>query len=243
MTSKLAWVAVGGLGIGIAALSLAYALSGDELRRFAGRDYFFGASCRGDDSKAGDKPGTGRTERRWTWDGGDTVEVALPAHVHYRAGDGSEVIVRGLADAVANVRIKGSRISSDCVRMFGPGDLDITLPGRLFKVVSVSGSGTVVMDNLAQPALAVRISGSGSLSAQGTSDQVTVSIAGSGRAKLASLATKQLTVDISGSGKLEAAPQDVADVRISGSGNVHLLSRPASLRSQTSGSGGITTGP
>lgn len=243
MTSKLAWVAVGGLGIGIAALSLAYTLSGDELRRFAGRNSFFGASCRGDDSKAGDKAGTGQTERRWSWDGGDTVDIAAPVRVHYRAGDGTEIIVRGPADAVDNVRIKGGRISSDCARLFGSNDVDITLPGRAFKAVSISGSGTVVMDDLAQPALAVRIAGSGSLSAQGASDQVTVSISGSGRARLAELATKQLTVNISGSGRLEAAPQDVADVKISGSGNVHLLSRPASLRSQTSGSGRITTGP
>ena len=243
MTGKLAWVAAGGLGIGVAALSLAYALGGDELRRFVGRDSFFGTSCRGDDTKAGDKVGTGQIERRWTWDGGDTVDIALPARVHYRAGDGAEVIVRGPADAVANVRIKGSRISSDCVRMFGPGDLDITLPGRVFKGVSISGSGTVDMDNLSQPALAVRISGSSSLRAQGTSDQVTVSIAGSGRARLADLVTRQLTVDVSGSGNLEAAPQDAADIRVSGSGRVRLLSHPASLRSRTSGSGRITTGP
>ena len=243
MTSKIAWVAAGGLGIGIAALSLAYVLSGDELRRFVGRESAFGPSCRGDDTKAGDKPGTGRPERRWMWDGGDTVDIALPANVHYRSGDGAEVIVRGPADAVANVRINGGRISSDCVRLFGSGDVDITLPGRVFKGVSISGSGHVVMDKVAQPALAVRISGSGSLRAQGTTDQVTVSIAGSGRARLADLATKQLTVDISGSGNLEAAPEDVADVRISGSGNVRLLSRPATLRSQTSGSGRITTGP
>ena len=38
---------------------------------------------------------------------------------------------------------------------------------------------------------------------------------------------KQLTVKISGSGNIEAAPKDDADINISGSGNVRLLSRPA----------------
>ena len=51
---------------------------------------------------------------------------------------------------------------------------------------------------------------------------------------------KQLTVDISGSGKVEAAPKDTADVRISGSGDVKLLSRPANLTSKVSGSGRIS---
>ena len=45
---------------------------------------------------------------------------------------------------------------------------------------------------------------------------------------------------ISGSGNVEAAPKDEADLTISGSGNVRLLSRPASLRTKVSGSGRIS---
>ena len=96
------------------------------------------------------------------------------------------------------------------------------------------------MENVSQPDLDLRISGSGTVRAQGSVDQATIKVSGSGEARLGDLAMKQLTVDISGSGKVEAAPKDTADVRISGSGDVKLLSRPANLTSKVSGSGRIS---
>ena len=92
----------------------------------------------------------------------------------------------------------------------------------------------------ASPTSTLRISGSGTVRAQGSVDQATIKVSGSGEARLGDLAMKQLTVDISGSGKVEAAPKDTADVRISGSGDVKLLSRPANLTSKVSGSGRIS---
>ena len=47
-------------------------------------------------------------------------------------------------------------------------------------------------------------------------------------------------VDKEFEGKVEAAPKDAADVGISGSGDVRLLTRPASLHSKVSGSGRVT---
>ena len=46
-----------------------------------------------------------------------------------------------------------------------------------------------------------------------------------------------------GSGDVEAAPTDDADIRISGSGKVNLLTRPARLNAKVSGSGRITQPP
>ena len=96
------------------------------------------------------------------------------------------------------------------------------------------------MENVNQPDLAFKISGSGTVRAQGTVDHATINVAGSGDARLADLAMKELTAKISGSGKVEAAPKDVADIKISGSGDVRLLSRPTRLTSQVAGSGRIT---
>ena len=39
---------------------------------------------------------------------------------------------------------------------------------------------------------------------------------------------------------VEAAPKDTADIKISGSGDVKLLSRPVTLTSKVSGSGRIS---
>ncbi|MFI5001360.1 MAG: GIN domain-containing protein, partial [Reyranellales bacterium] len=189
-----------------------------------------------------DKNSAAASERRLKWDGGDTVDIALPATVHYRSGEGDEVIVRGAPDVVANVEIYGGRIRLDC-HGSRARSVDITLPGRAFRRVSLSGSGKVRMENISQPELALKIAGSGAFSAQGSVDRVTVSIAGSGDASLAELAVKQLTVKIAGSGNVEAAPKDVADISLSGSGNVRLLTRPARLRSHVAGSGRISQAP
>ena len=229
----LGWIAIGGLGIGVASLSLAYALGGRDLHRLP-FDIASTASC-GESAKAG-----GPSVRRLAWDNGDTIEIAVPGTVTFRGGQGSEVVVRGSPDLVAHVEVRGSRLVLDCHGWTAGRDLEITLPGRAFRNIRVSGSGKLVMENVSQPDLDLRISGSGTVRAQGSVDQATVKVSGSGEARLGDLAMNQLTVDISGSGKVEAAPKDTADVKISGSGDVKLLSRPANLTSKVSGSGRVS---
>jgi hypothetical protein len=235
MARPLVWIAAGGLGAGAVFLSLAYATGGHDLGRLFDHGLLLARSC-GD----GAAPGTQTSERRFSWTGGDTVDIAGSANVRYRGGEGSEVVVRGAPDAIAHVDIKGGHIAFDCHGFAGPHAVEITLPGRAFRRVRLSGSGRLVMENLEQPELAVRISGSGDLRAQGAVDHVTIRMAGSGNARLAALAVKQLTVDIAGSGNLEAAPLEEADVKIAGSGDVRLLSRPTRLRSKVSGSGRVS---
>jgi len=227
----LGWIAIGGMGIGIASLSLAYALGGRDLHRLPFD--FLSASC-------GEVAKGSPSVRRLAWDNGDAIEISVPGTVTFRGGQGSEVVVRGSPDLVANVEVRGSRLLLDCRGWRAGRDLEITLPGRVFRDIRLSGSSKLVMENVSQPSLALGISGSGSVRAQGSVDQVSIKVSGSGDARLGDLAMKQLSVDISGSGKVEAAPRDNADVRISGSGDVKLLSRPVTLTSKVAGSGRIS---
>ena len=231
MIRNLGWIAIGSLGIGIASLSFAYAIGGHDVETFgfAERWGVGGSSC-------GDSAGP--TERRLAWDGGDSVELSLPGTVRWRAGEGDEIVVRGAPGPVAHVQVHGNRLVLDCR---GRGSsLEVTLPGRAFRRVAIAGSGNVVMENVNQPELALRISGSGSMRAQGAVDRLSVNVAGSGDARLGELSATQVSVHIAGSGKVEASPKDSGDVSISGSGDVKLLTRPADLRTKVSGSGRIT---
>lgn len=225
----LGLIGFGGLGIGIASLSLAFALGG-------GRDLDTFGITDGWDSACGN--GTGPSERRLAWDGGNSVELTLPGTVRWRGGEGGEIIVRGAPGVVARVELRGDRIVLACRGR--AGSLEVTLPGRPFQRIGIAGSGNLVMENLNQPELALRISGSGSMRAHGNVDRLSVKISGSGNARLGDLAVRQATVHVSGSGKVEASPKDLADVTISGSGDVKLLTRPADLRSKVAGSGRIT---
>ena len=234
MVRSLGWIAIGGLGIGVVSLSLAYATGGSSLRRMVDLGLSSVGTCNGNGATA--------SERRLKWDGDDQVDVAGSVVVHYRGGEGDEVIVRGAPEAVANVTVQGGRIAINC-HDGRARTVDITLPGRTFRKIHLSGSGKVLAENVHQPNLALGISGSGSLRAQGSVDRLTVSITGSGGAKLGDLAVQQLTLKVTGSGSIEAAPKDVADITVSGAGNVKLLTRPAQLRTHVSGSGRITQAP
>ena len=235
MSRTLGWIATFGLGIGIVSLALAYAFGGRDLHRLLDRGLSVAQSCEGttkDDALA--------SERRLAWTGGDSIDIALPATVRLRGGEGSDIVVRGAPDTIAHVEVRGGRITLNCRWSAAARRVEITLPGQAFRRVGVSGSGKVMLENLNQPELALSISGSGSIHGQGSVGQLAVSVAGSGNARLADVAVKQLKVNISGSGNVEAAPKDGADISISGSGNVRLLSRPTRLEQHIAGSGRIT---
>ena len=69
---------IGGLGIGIVCLSLAYATGGSPLRRMVDLGLSSVWSC--------NATGATATERRLNLDCGDTVNIAGYAIVHYCAG-------------------------------------------------------------------------------------------------------------------------------------------------------------
>jgi Putative auto-transporter adhesin, head GIN domain len=236
MVKTLGWIAVGGLSIGFASLALAYVIGGRDLDGMLDRGVFFARSCGNSDGKADAKP----SERRLTWEGGDTVDITVPGSVRYRGGEGSDIVVRGSPDVIAHVEVRHGKITLDCHRWGGFRDIEVTLPGRAFRRIDLSGSSKLTMENVNQPDLTFKISGSGTVRAQGTVDHATISVAGSGDARLADLAMKELTAKISGSGKVVAAPKDAADIHISGSGDVRLLSHPARLSSHVAGSGRIS---
>jgi len=237
MRTNLGRIAVIGLGVGVISLSLAHVLGGRDLGHLLASSLFTGQACKA--AAGADKS----PERRLAWNG-DAIDIALPATVRFRGGEGSDIVVRGSPDTIANVEVRGSRLVLNC-RWGGLGirDVEVVLPGRALRRVGISGSAKVVMEKLDQPELALAISGSGSFAAQGTVDQLSVTVSGSGNARLAEIAARQLTVKISGSGNVEAAPKEEADITISGSGNVRLLSRPARLKTHVAGSGRITQLP
>jgi hypothetical protein len=237
MVRKLGWLAVGGLAVGIVAFSLAAQLGAPGWR--LGEILSATTSCEG--GADGGSADASATERHWPWDGGDSVEIAVPATVRYRGGSGDEVIAHGSPDVIAHLRVRGGRIDLPCTPR-GPGrrGVDITLPGRAFRTVMIAGSGDLIMEAVNQPSLELSFAGRGSVRAQGTVDQVKLSIAGAGDAKLADLTMKRLDLHIAGSGDVEAGPQDEINVNIAGSGDVRLLSDPAQVHTSIAGSGRIT---
>ena len=231
MNRTLGLVAIAGLGIGVACLSLAWAIGGRDLRTMIAEDRFGWRSCDDDAAAAG-------PERRLTWTGSDTIEVLTPVPLRLVAGDGSDVVMRGAPDAIAHLKLRGGKLLS-CGRRSASGPIEIELPARALRHVRISGAGTVTLEKLSQRQLGLAISGSGDIKAQGTVERVSAEISGSGNVRLADLAMKRLKTKISGSGRVEAGPTDEADIRLSGAGTVKLLTRPVTLHTKVSGAGRI----
>jgi hypothetical protein len=232
MHRTLGWIAAIGLIVGVVSLSLAWAVGGRDFRRLLADTRFDWRSC--DDTKVA----VGGPERRLPWTGGDAIRINLATPLTLIAGDGTDVILRGPAEAIAHLQVSDGRLFADC-RWPGSATIEVELPSRALRDVRLAGSGRVALEKLNQPELALTISGSGRVQARGTVERVVATVSGSGDVRLADVALKRLTTKISGSGSLEAGPKDEADITLSGSGHVRLLTRPASLHSKVAGSGRI----
>src|SRR5258708_20730916 len=173
MSKTLRWIAVAGLSVGVVSLAIAYVLGGRDLRQLWNRNALTLQAC-GDDGKTRTD---GASERRLSWNGGDTIDIALPATVRLRVGEGSELVVRGSPDTIRHVELRDGRLTLNCRWLATSRDIDVALPGRPFRRVGLSGSAKVGIENLNQPELALSISGSASLSGPGAVHRVSVPVA------------------------------------------------------------------
>ena len=85
---------------------------------------------------------------------------------------------------------------------------------------------------------ALRISGSGDITATGQIDKLDVQLSGSGKAHLDKLSAQAATVAVSGSGDIVVQPKRTLVSSISGSGEVRYIGSPQ-VTSHVSGSGTI----
>ncbi len=242
MKKKLGWIAAGGFGVWIVALFLAFAIGGSEAVEWS-KLRGVGANVWGPRCEDTTATEDGATERRWAWDGGDKITIAAAGTVHYRGGEGDEVVIRGTPRALAHIEIKNGMIATNCMGFGRAESVDIILPGRVFRDFTLAGSSRITLENVKQPELNLSVAGSGTITAQGSAERVTLKIAGSGDARLAELAMKEFELSVAGSGDAEAGPTESAKINMAGSGNMRLLSRPARIESNIHGSGRIIHAP
>jgi hypothetical protein len=232
--SILGKIALGGIGVGVVSLSLAWTIGGRELRNtIADRDFSWRSCDAGKVAVAG-------PERRLPWTGDDTFSLALSVPVRLVPGTTNDVVLRGAPETIAHLELKGGRLRADCRNFPDRQAVTIELPSHAMQNIRLSGSATATIGPLDQPALALTVNGSGNVQASGTVERMSVTIRGSGDIRLNDVKMNRLTTRIAGSGNLEAGPKEEADITIAGSGNVRLLSRPATLNSRIAGSGRVT---
>jgi hypothetical protein len=234
MPRSLYVIAGAGLATSFVCLSLAAALDGDDAldRHLGWRGFFSGCDSGVDAGTTGDT-------REFAWDGGDEVTINVPATIRYRPGVGTSITASGSPELLRHLRVRNGRIEFDCWGLGYHDRLDVVLPGVPLASFTLNGSGTLVLEELNQRELEIDVRGSGEVRATGSAQDVDLDIAGSGEAYLGALSSQRVEISIAGSGEAEIAPQDEADIRIAGSGEIRLLRQPARLQTRIAGSGRI----
>ena len=183
-----------------------------------------------------------QTTREIAWNGGDRLDLDVAADVTFTQAPGpAKLTISGPSEAVQNIVLSGSHLQfANDVDDDGP--LKVTLTAPAVRHFAINGSGDLAINNYDQDQLDLDVSGSGNVTAHGKARALKLDISGSGDVDAGGLASGSADADISGSGKASIAPSDAADLRISGDGEIDLLSHPAKLTSDVSGSGRIVEG-
>jgi hypothetical protein len=176
------------------------------------------------------------------WSGSDTVNVKIPARVHYRPGPNAQASVSGDAELVGHVRMRDGTLEWDTiVDCFPADDLVVQLTGPAVPAWTLNGSGALDLSDIKQDVL--RMHGSGTVTASGDAHETSLDVAGSSRADLSRLVTQQAHTRIRGSAEVDLAPREDADISIAGSAVVRLHGVAARIHSHISGSGQIKQVP
>ena len=158
----------------------------------------------------------------WSWPSSQGVTIVVTAPRIATAG------VSGSA------RLALGRLAQDRLDLSVSGSGSVTASGAIKTLdMTVSGSGGVRLTQIAADAVAARLSGSGWVAAAGSANTLRLAVSGSGGADMGRLGVQDADAALSGSGAT------TADLNVSGSGSIRLLTRPPQLVAHRYGSGSI----
>jgi hypothetical protein len=120
----------------------------------------------------------------------------------------------------------------------GSGGIDVS--GQFKSLgVGISGSGAARLTQIEVGDMTASLSGSGWIKATGAARALHLGVSGSGVADLGGLIAQDVEAHLSGSGSARLSPKQSADLAVSGSGAIRLLTEPPRLNTHRSGSGEI----
>jgi hypothetical protein len=185
-------------------------------------------------------PGVTARQRTLDWDGSDHVGLSLRGHARYRPGTDDKVHVTGDPQVLAHLEVDQGDIQMDCRGWSSrTKDLEITLPGRIFKRFEIAGTGKLTLDALDQPEVKVEMAGVAKVEANGKVDRVVIEMAGIGHADFAHVTGREARVELAGIGKADIAPTEEAHIEIAGPGEVRLHSNPKRVDTEIAGPGRV----
>jgi hypothetical protein len=179
------------------------------------------------------------SQRDFAWSGGSRLEVNAPAEIDYVQAPGpAKLTIRGPASQLDHVRIANGRITAEPSPL-GWRQLHITLQAPDVSRFELNGANSLRIRAYDQDQLSVAVNGHGDVEAEGQTKSVNLSLTGAGDVDLSGLKTAGAAVDISGAGSATVGPTEWARLKISGVGDVELLTHPGKLETHISGAGRV----
>lgn len=244
MIRTLFIIAGAGLVLAAACFGGVLALGGRELMQHGWNLTFYEGDDWRDDEVRVDAGGPQAT-RTLEWAGAEAVTIDVAADVAFTQADEPRLEVTGPAGLVERLVIEDGRLGladaeGDQLTFFGGRQrLRVTMAAPAVRQFTLNGSGDLSIEGYEQDDLTVALNGSGDVDVRGRARRASLEVAGSGDIDAGALQAEDARIRVEGSGSVAANPSGAADVAISGSGDVRLLSQPARLASQVDGSGDI----
>ncbi|HEX4710555.1 GIN domain-containing protein [Phenylobacterium sp.] len=248
MIRVLVLIAVTGFLVSVVTLSTAVAIGGPDLLahaawgRWSDGDWDWGWNSKDHHHRWGYHHSADEgppTTRELAWTGSDTLEIDVPAEVTYTQAPGpGKLTVTGPKDAVDALEIDGGQLRFSGSRHHW-ADLTIAMTAPAVTRFDLHGSSKLAIEGYRQDRLNLDVSGDADVSARGEAKALDLTISGSADTDLSGLKLENADVNITGAGEATLAPAGSANLNISGSGDVTLLTRPAKLESNVTGSGSV----
>ena len=239
MIRVLVIIAVAGFVVSLGCLMGAAAIAGPDALAGKGWDWAGGHPWRFVMNHDDERSRGPTVTRSFTWDGSEQLSVRTPAKVRYvqRAGPPT-LTITGASDVLDRMSVDGGEI-----RLRGPhwrhGELVIDLSAPNVHLFNISGAGELRIEGYDQDKIFLDISGVGEVIATGKTRAIELDISGAGDADLGGMQAREADVEISGAGDATVAPTDRARLRISGMGDINLLTNPAQVATDISGLGEV----
>lgn len=179
-----------------------------------------------------------------------SIELAVAAEVEIRQGEEDMNSFKITADDNL-LRNFHAAVTGSTLKVHSEGSMSPSKPVKIvisaFEVesVSVTGAGTLKIDELAgdktklsiagsadvetgvkSSSFACEIAGSGTISAKGTADSVAISIAGSGDIDTTALTANSVEINVAGGGTVKVHAEKALKVSVTGSGDISYSGSP-----------------
>ncbi len=235
MLRKLLIVFASGVVLSIVAFSAAWAIGGDRFTAEMDANHSWTWTFDDEDDAKSNGPAATRT---FAIQSGSQLAMEIPVELEFTRGDKAEMTVSGPARILDRLVWEDGRLS-----LKGSGNMRRGLKVRItapeIAGLDLDAPGDVRMTGLQQESLRLNSRGAIDLEASGKVDRMFVTADGAGSIDLGKVEGRDATVRIDGVGDVTLGATGTVDVEINGAGNVTLVRKPATLRSQMNGIGDI----